>query len=691
MMTSPLARLMFALSRAAAPAVRACRQRVVPAVADRTGADRDQPGKRFCILSGSVQACCADGSWSQLAASGQAGGTGARRTRAIHLARAASARAVAAARAHAAGDGAFFRSGRGGIRADLVFSRTAPRQDHSCALRYVGGVLQIEPPDAVFSIRASWVLWPQEDGIRPIRLPLRFEHRQPPARRIDWLGQGKAPVQARYRRRSTRGDPAPRNREGLHLATRAGRRPAGQGAARSLAQFDAEVLRCFLDRSCNRGGPDAAAISAPAAPERNNMMARTDLRGALLDGLFVLAAGALVANTLGVTFLNSPNWPTGGDSASHLLYAWLYADSLLQSGKVLPWLPEVFGGLPFLSYYFPLPFIVIALLSKLIGVASAFKWGAFLAAMLLPGAVFVASRRWLGMSWPAALFGGVGALAFLLHEQNSIWGGNLLSTLAGEFAYSYGLCLAVLTMIAWLRAVHIGPRLDRRGIARGGDRFLARFSAAAGRLFHRVPAVRGRAVLPHRGFAAARPCARILPARRVAVADAGNARPHHSQRRLLSAGGLARFVAGHAVAGGGRGTRWSVRCNWFRPCGAAGLRCRRARCAISSAARGSAALAFLAGDQLGLADIRFFPLVWLCAAIVCGWLFGQALAAIGDAWQPKRQHRAVHVRRRRRARYARLARAARASGAGLGAVEPCRARFQTAVAQPDRAVSGHVR
>ena len=77
-------------------------------------------------------------------------------------------------------------------------------------------------------------------------------------------------------------------------------------------------------------------------------------------------------------------------------------------------------------------------------------------AMLLPGAVFVGGRRWLGMSWAVALFGALGALAFLLHEQNSIWGGNLLSTLAGEFAYSYGLCFAVLTMIAWLRVVHTG-------------------------------------------------------------------------------------------------------------------------------------------------------------------------------------------------------------------------------------------
>jgi hypothetical protein len=58
---------------------------------------------------------------------------------------------------------------------------------------YVNGTLRIEPPpDATSSIRASWVLWPQEEGIKPIRLPVRFAHRPPPALRIDWRSQGKA-------------------------------------------------------------------------------------------------------------------------------------------------------------------------------------------------------------------------------------------------------------------------------------------------------------------------------------------------------------------------------------------------------------------------------------------------------------------------------------------------------------------
>ncbi len=366
------------------------------------------------------------------------------------------------------------------------------------------------------------------------------------------------------------------------------------------------------------------------------MMSRARLPGGYLDGLFVLATGALVANTLGVAFLNSPNWPTGGDSASHLLYAWLYADGLLFSGKALPWLPEVFGGLPFLSYYFPLPFIVIALLSKLVGVAPAFKWGSCLAAMLLPGAVFVASRRWLGMSWAGALFGGLGALAFLLHEQNSIWGGNLLSTLAGEFAYSYGLCLAVPTMIAWLRAVQAGrgwivPALleAATGFSHGFPLLLVGFSTAfllfEGGQFRRTLGLLARGHL----LAFCVLGGWLWPMLEMHGLTIPNDAAFSVQgwRDLLPA--TLWPVAAGGLAGLGMQLIPAARRRWTA------LQASALRYFASSA--GLAALGFIAGDQLGLADIRFFPLVWLLAAVVCGWLFGQGLAAIGAAWQPKRR------------------------------------------------------
>lgn len=370
--------------------------------------------------------------------------------------------------------------------------------------------------------------------------------------------------------------------------------------------------------------------------------------GWLGDLAFTLAMALLIAATLGIAYLNSDNWPTGGDAASHLLYAKLYADDLLFSGHVLPWVPEVFGGLPFLSYYFPLPFIVIALLSKLIGLASAFKWGGFLAAMLLPGAVCMASRRWLGFGWSAALFAGLGALAFLLHEQNSIWGGNLLSTLAGEFSYSYGLLFAVLAMMAWARAIHLG---------RGW--LLAAVMEAASGFSHGFP-------LLVVGFSTA-----FLLLDGAFVGD----RAQRWQRFRRS---LQQLCYGHALAfallggwlwpmlqmhgltipndasfpvSGWRDllppTLWPVLAGGFlglallvlpavRRCWGAG---QRSVLAYFVSAGALSAVAFLAGDQLGLADIRFFPLVWLLGAIACGWLFGQAIDGLlcpaGGGWLPK--------------------------------------------------------
>lgn len=54
---------------------------------------------------------------------------------------------------------------------------------------YDKGELVVYPPkenDSRTKIRSSWLLWPQEEGIAPLRLPLRQGTVQPPARHIEW-------------------------------------------------------------------------------------------------------------------------------------------------------------------------------------------------------------------------------------------------------------------------------------------------------------------------------------------------------------------------------------------------------------------------------------------------------------------------------------------------------------------------
>jgi 6-pyruvoyl-tetrahydropterin synthase-like protein len=211
----------------------------------------------------------------------------------------------------------------------------------------------------------------------------------------------------------------------------------------------------------------------------------------------------------------------------------------------------------------------------------------------------------------------------------------LLSTLAGEFAYSYGLCFAVLTMIAWLRVVQTGrgwivPALleAATGFSHGFPLVLVGLSTAfllfEGGQFRRTLALLARGHL----LAFCLLAGWLWPMMEMHGLTIPNdaAFPVEGWRDLLpaalwpvAAGGLAGLAIQIVPA---------VRRRWSE------LQASALRYFVSSA--GLAALGFIAGDQLGVADIRFFPLVWLLAAVVCGWLFGQALTAVSEAWQPKR-------------------------------------------------------
>lgn len=62
---------------------------------------------------------------------------------------------------------------------------------------YVNGMMTIAPPrdEGGVAITSSWLLWPQEEGIASLNVPVSFEQKQPPARHIEWRrGMGKLHV-----------------------------------------------------------------------------------------------------------------------------------------------------------------------------------------------------------------------------------------------------------------------------------------------------------------------------------------------------------------------------------------------------------------------------------------------------------------------------------------------------------------
>jgi hypothetical protein len=139
----------------------------------------------------------------------------------------------------------------------------------------------------------------------------------------------------------------------------------------------------------------------------------------------------------------SDSTTSGGDTGSHFFPAMYMRYYLLPNFKLTGWCPHWFAGMPMFSFYFPLPYAIMSFISLFAGMNIAFRIGTLLGVFLLPIFAYF-SFRLMKLRFPAPILGALMTLPFLFLETHSMYGGNILSTLAGEFAHSLSLALAVL-------------------------------------------------------------------------------------------------------------------------------------------------------------------------------------------------------------------------------------------------------
>ncbi len=137
-------------------------------------------------------------------------------------------------------------------------------------------------------------------------------------------------------------------------------------------------------------------------------------------------------------------------------------------GKLTGWAPGWYAGMPMLTFYFPLPFLIIAILDLIMPYTVAFKLGTALGVFLLPVTVYSLGRL-LRIRKPYPVVAAVMATAFLLMEKSgtglySIYGGNILSTLAGEFGYMLSFALMALFLGSMYRGME-KPRVNMLFVA----------------------------------------------------------------------------------------------------------------------------------------------------------------------------------------------------------------------------------
>jgi hypothetical protein len=131
---------------------------------------------------------------------------------------------------------------------------------------------------------------------------------------------------------------------------------------------------------------------------------------------------------------------TGGDTGSHFKSAEYLKETLLPQGRVIGWYPGNYGGYPLFIMYFPLLYVGSVWMSAFFPLTVVFKFATVIGPILLPACTYIMLRL-CRFRFPGPNFGAAASLLFLLDTSNSMWGGNLYSTLAGEFSYAFSFSL----------------------------------------------------------------------------------------------------------------------------------------------------------------------------------------------------------------------------------------------------------
>ncbi len=197
----------------------------------------------------------------------------------------------------------------------------------------------------------------------------------------------------------------------------------------------------------------AALRSRLRRPSGEGLVALLLVAGAVVFTLAQLYPSLVLRNTLA----------NGGDMGAHVWGPDYLRNHLLTQGRLSGWSPDWYAGFPAYVFYMVVPSLVVVAVSLLVPYAVAFKVVTLLGVATLPVACWFLGRC-ARLPFPGPPLLAIGAVGFLFERSYTIYGGNILSTLAGEFAFSLSLTVAVVFLAVVLRGLDTGRR---RALAAG--------------------------------------------------------------------------------------------------------------------------------------------------------------------------------------------------------------------------------
>jgi len=256
----------------------------------------------------------------------------------------------------------------------------------------------------------------------------------------------------------------------LALARARRRRPAARTRADLLSRMLPVHTRLPPSRSASATleaptASDSEQLRPSSRPGGSHRRGRHRTRRLPSERATGLARLATLAVVLGSTafavvavhpgLLFSQSIDVGGDTAGHVAAVHYFVYDLLAHGRITGWDPQWFDGFPLYVFYFPGPSILIAGLSLVFTYTVAFKLVTVLGIVALPAAAW-AFGALAGFRRPIPAIMAAAMIPYLFNTSYTIDGGNIASTMAGEYSFTIALALALVFLGVFTKSLHTG-------------------------------------------------------------------------------------------------------------------------------------------------------------------------------------------------------------------------------------------
>ena len=159
-----------------------------------------------------------------------------------------------------------------------------------------------------------------------------------------------------------------------------------------------------------------------------------DLFQKVLLGVFLL-----IFLRIDLVFTNT--LPTGGDMGAHVVPTKFFVENLFKNFSLRGWSNDWFAGYPLYYFYFPVPPIIVSLFNFILPFSIAFKLMVILSQIVL---VISVERLFSLETKKYSIIGTIAGFVYIFTESFTIYGGNLASTLAGQYSFTFSLGFVLL-------------------------------------------------------------------------------------------------------------------------------------------------------------------------------------------------------------------------------------------------------